>query len=156
MTLDKLQLIATAVVPDPTKVRWLSWWNSSSLSREALHFPPKPVSDKDLEGWINKASFYAGVRSSKLQLQSVLYFISWPLRVGPAVIYEINFIINILALLVDHKPGIGTKRWVQLGLVSLGWLICIQFLFFSGPACRVQLALISDFFFILFIRTCLL
>jgi hypothetical protein len=25
MTLDKLQLIATAVVPDPTKVRWLSW-----------------------------------------------------------------------------------------------------------------------------------
>jgi predicted membrane protein len=112
------------------------------------------VFDKDLEGWINKASFYAGVRSSKLQLQSVLFFISWPLRVGPTTIYEINFVINILAPLVDHKLGIGTEGWVQLGLASLGWLICIQiFYFLFGLACRVQLALISNFFFHSMIRT---
>jgi hypothetical protein len=49
-------------------------------------------------------------------------------------------------------------RVVQLGLASLGWLICIQKKnsLLLSPACRVQLALISDFFFILLIRTCLL
>jgi hypothetical protein len=64
MTLDNLQLIPTAVVPAPFKVRRLSWWNSSILSREALHFPPKPVPDKDLEGLLNKALFYTSVRLS--------------------------------------------------------------------------------------------
>jgi hypothetical protein len=61
MTLDKLQLIETALVPTSFKVRWLSWWNSSALSREALHFPAKPISDKKLEAWLTKASFYVGV-----------------------------------------------------------------------------------------------
>jgi hypothetical protein len=61
MTLDKLQLIAIVVVPASFKVRWLSWWNSSALSREALHFPAKPISDKKLEAWLTKASFYVGV-----------------------------------------------------------------------------------------------
>jgi hypothetical protein len=61
MTLDKLQLIATAVVPASFKVRWLSWWNSSVLSSEALHFPTKLVFDKELEAWLSKASFYVGV-----------------------------------------------------------------------------------------------
>jgi hypothetical protein len=46
MTLDKLQLIATGVVPTPYKV----WWYSNSFSREALHFLPKPISDKDIDG----------------------------------------------------------------------------------------------------------
>jgi hypothetical protein len=46
MTLDKLQLIATAVVP---------------ASSEALHFPTKLVFDKELEAWLSKASFYVGV-----------------------------------------------------------------------------------------------
>jgi hypothetical protein len=61
MNLDKLQLIATAVVPASFKLRWLSWWNSSTISIEALHFPAKLVSDKELEAWLSKASFYAGV-----------------------------------------------------------------------------------------------
>jgi hypothetical protein len=61
MTLDKLQFIETVVVLASFKVRWFSWWNSSALSKEALHFSAKPISDKDLEAWLSKASFYARV-----------------------------------------------------------------------------------------------
>jgi hypothetical protein len=49
MTLDKLHLVAMVVAPAPTKVQWLSWWNSSSFFKEALYFPTKPISNKDLE-----------------------------------------------------------------------------------------------------------
>ena len=62
MTLEKLQMVATAMVASPHKVRWLQNWNSSPLTREALHFPAKGFSDKDFEPWLNKASFWAGVR----------------------------------------------------------------------------------------------
>jgi hypothetical protein len=48
--------------PPPHKVRWLKDWNSSHLTREALHFPAKGFTDKDLEIWLNKASFWAGIR----------------------------------------------------------------------------------------------
>jgi hypothetical protein len=61
MTLDKLQLIATAVVSSNFKVRWLTWWNSSVHTRSALHFPTIPFSDKDFESWLNRAAFWAGV-----------------------------------------------------------------------------------------------
>jgi hypothetical protein len=71
MTLDKLQLIGTSVVLAPYKVRWLTWWNSSNLSREALHFPPRPVSKKDIDGWINKASFWAGMSFYSINLMNV-------------------------------------------------------------------------------------
>jgi hypothetical protein len=62
MTLDRLQLIATAVAPHHHKARWLSFWNSGIHTREALHFPAKGFKTKELESWLNKASFWAWVR----------------------------------------------------------------------------------------------
>ena len=73
MTLDKLQLIATVVVPASFKVQWLSWWNSSTLSKKALHFLAKPISDKELEVWLSKASFYARVTFYIYSFSSKLY-----------------------------------------------------------------------------------
>jgi hypothetical protein len=63
MSLEKLHLIATASVAPPFKVRWLEHWNSSVHSHQAVHFPPKGFTDKDLESWLNKASFWAGIRN---------------------------------------------------------------------------------------------
>jgi hypothetical protein len=61
MTLVKLQYITTAVVSPSFKTRWLTWWNSGVHTREALHFLSKGFTDKDLEPWLNKASFWAGM-----------------------------------------------------------------------------------------------
>jgi hypothetical protein len=61
MTLERLQLIATAVAAPPHKVRWLCYWNSSSSTREAFYFPAKGFLDKELEAWLNKAAFWAGI-----------------------------------------------------------------------------------------------
>jgi hypothetical protein len=61
MTLEKLQYIATTVMPPSFKTRWLMWRNSNVHTREALHFPSKGFTDKDLEPWLNKASFWARV-----------------------------------------------------------------------------------------------
>ena len=61
MTLDRLQLIATAVAPHHHKARWLSFWNSGTHTREALHFLGKGFKTEELETWLNKASFWAGV-----------------------------------------------------------------------------------------------
>jgi hypothetical protein len=61
MTLERLQLIATAVVPHHYKARWLSFWNSGTHTREALHFPAKGFKTDELDSWLNKASFWAGV-----------------------------------------------------------------------------------------------
>jgi hypothetical protein len=61
MTLERLQLIAIAVAAPPHKVRWLCSWNSTSSTLEAFHFPAKGFLDKDLESWLNKATFWAGV-----------------------------------------------------------------------------------------------
>jgi hypothetical protein len=60
MTLEKLQYIATAVVSTSFKARWMKWWNSSIHICEALHFPPKGFTDKDLEPWLNEASYILG------------------------------------------------------------------------------------------------
>ena len=49
MSLEKLQLIATASVAPEFKVRWLEQWNSSVYSRQAIHFPPKGFTERDLE-----------------------------------------------------------------------------------------------------------
>jgi hypothetical protein len=62
MTLEKLQLLATATASPPFKVRWLEQWNSSTHSRQAVHFPAKGFTEKELESFLNKASFWAGVR----------------------------------------------------------------------------------------------
>jgi hypothetical protein len=66
MTLEKLQLIASATVAPPFKVRWREHWNSSAYSRQAVHFPSKGFIDKDLESWLNKASFWPGVGNHTL------------------------------------------------------------------------------------------
>jgi hypothetical protein len=62
MSLEKLQLISIAVASFPHKARWLKDWNSSHHTREAFHFPAKGFPDKDLEAWLNRAIFWAGVR----------------------------------------------------------------------------------------------
>jgi hypothetical protein len=49
MTLEKLQLVATTVAAPPHKVRWLQNWNSSSLSREALHFLQRDLLTRSLK-----------------------------------------------------------------------------------------------------------
>jgi hypothetical protein len=61
MTLEKLQLIVTASASPPFKVRWLEQWNSSAHSHQAIHFPSKGFTDKELKSWPNWASFWAGV-----------------------------------------------------------------------------------------------
>jgi hypothetical protein len=61
MCLEKLQYFATAVASPSFKAQWLKWWNSSIHTREALHFLPKGFTNKDLEPWLNKASFWARV-----------------------------------------------------------------------------------------------
>jgi hypothetical protein len=65
MSLEKLQLIATASAAPTYKVRWLKFWNSSFHSRQAVHFPTKGFTDKNLEGWLKKASFWAGVSKKR-------------------------------------------------------------------------------------------
>jgi hypothetical protein len=55
-------LIATAVAPHHHKARWLSFWNSGTHTREALHFPAKGFKTEELESWLNKASFWAWVK----------------------------------------------------------------------------------------------
>jgi hypothetical protein len=61
MSLEKLQLIATACAAPQFKVRWLENWNSGVYSHQAIHFLPKGFTDKDLEAWLNKASFLARI-----------------------------------------------------------------------------------------------
>ncbi len=68
MTLEKLQLIATAAVEPEYKVRWLKWWNSGSFNREAIRFPKSPASEDNLKIWLNKAAFWAGVHPSVFSL----------------------------------------------------------------------------------------
>jgi hypothetical protein len=61
MSLEKLQLIATACATPHFKARWLQFWNSGSHFRQVVHFPPKGFTDRELESWLNRASFWAGV-----------------------------------------------------------------------------------------------
>jgi hypothetical protein len=60
MTLERLQLIATTVAASLHKVRWLTFWNLGTHTREVLHFPAKGFTEKELEAWLNRASFWAG------------------------------------------------------------------------------------------------
>jgi hypothetical protein len=61
MTLEKLQSISTASAAPHFKIRWLEFWNSSLHSRQAVHFPAKGVTERDLDAWLNKACFWVGV-----------------------------------------------------------------------------------------------
>jgi hypothetical protein len=49
MSLEKLQLIATASASSLFKVRWLRFWNLGLHSRQAVHFPSKGFSERDLD-----------------------------------------------------------------------------------------------------------
>jgi hypothetical protein len=64
MTLERLQLIATTATAPPYKVRWLTFWNSGFHTLEALYFFAKGFIDKELEAWLNRASFWIGVRKN--------------------------------------------------------------------------------------------
>ena len=66
MTLEKLQLLATAKVPGKYKERWLRWWNMSKESRVTYNFPRSPCSTDSLRPWVETASFWAGVSSAFL------------------------------------------------------------------------------------------
>lgn len=61
MTLEKLQSIATASASPPFKVRWLEYWNSSPHSCQAVYFPAKGFTEKELDSFLEKASFWAGL-----------------------------------------------------------------------------------------------
>lgn len=61
MTPKKLQKVFATVVQPQFRVRWLKWWNSSDLSREALHFLSPGFIDATLESWLPRAKFWAEV-----------------------------------------------------------------------------------------------
>ncbi len=61
MTLEKLQMVATAAVEPKYKVRWLKWWNSPSFFRSDLRFPKSPAGEDTLKKWMDRAAFWAGI-----------------------------------------------------------------------------------------------
>lgn len=61
MLAEKLQRISTTMVQPEYRVRWLKWWNSSDMSRQALHFPAAGFNLNTLESWLPKAAFWAEV-----------------------------------------------------------------------------------------------
>lgn len=66
--MDKLQKIVPAAVDAKYKARWLRWWNSSPSSRVSYRFLPPEFKEADLEPWLNKAAFWAGVQYLKTPL----------------------------------------------------------------------------------------
>lgn len=62
MTLDKLSKIVPTAVDAKYKARWLRWWNSSPSLRASYRFLPPEFKEADLDPWLNKAAFWAGVR----------------------------------------------------------------------------------------------
>ena len=61
LTLEKLQMIATANVPAKYKVRRLRWMNAYVPSQEARRLPPRPMNEDKLLVFLIKACFYARV-----------------------------------------------------------------------------------------------
>jgi hypothetical protein len=59
--LEKLQQVAIALVEPKYKVRWLWWWNSSAMARDAYGFSKNPASENKLKPWLDKAAFWACV-----------------------------------------------------------------------------------------------
>jgi hypothetical protein len=54
-------MISIVVAASFSKVRWQKFWNSSFYTYEAIHFPAKGFTDKDLEACLFRASFWAGI-----------------------------------------------------------------------------------------------
>ena len=61
MTLEKLQMVATCNTMADHKIKFLKWWNSSTPSRDARRFPPRPVSETLLGPFLNRCVWYAGI-----------------------------------------------------------------------------------------------
>lgn len=54
-------MLATAMVDPEFKIRWLKWWNSSTMNKIAIKFPKASVPDSALLPWLHRMSFFAGV-----------------------------------------------------------------------------------------------
>ena len=67
MSLEKLQMVATAAVEPKYKVRWLKWWNSSETVRKDLRFPKYPAGEDTLKKWMDRAALWAGIEESATQ-----------------------------------------------------------------------------------------
>ena len=61
MTLEKLQMVATCNTTADHKIKFLKWWNSSTPSRDARLFPPRPLLETLLGPFLNRCVWYAGV-----------------------------------------------------------------------------------------------
>lgn len=77
MTLERLQLLATAKVQPLYRIRWLKIWNSSAGSRAALRFPLTGTTDKEFEAWLHRACFWAEVRQANYSVKFYFSFISF-------------------------------------------------------------------------------
>ncbi len=75
MTLERLQLVATAKVQPIYRIRWLKMWNSSAGSRVALRFPVATSTDKEFEAWLHRACFWAEVCHISRKLNLIFIFI---------------------------------------------------------------------------------
>lgn len=51
MTLEKLEMIATALVDPELKLQWQRWWNALPLVCAGIRIPKAPVSDNQLLQW---------------------------------------------------------------------------------------------------------
>lgn len=94
LTLEKLQLIATAKASSNFKIKWLEYFNSSPSTREARRLPPKSVNEDKLGIFLAKACWWAGV-SIKSQISSsfmtnFIIFILHYLIVGNTNLFSLN------------------------------------------------------------------
>jgi hypothetical protein len=103
MKLDKLQRISTTVVQPQFRVRWMKWWNSSDISREALHFPPPKFTDATLESWLPRAAFWAEVN---LLLHCIV-------AICPSKLY-LNYFANCSLCASNLKHTFDCFSWVMV------------------------------------------
>ena len=54
-------MVATCNIMADHKIKFLKWWNSSTPSRDARRFPPRPVSETLLGPFLNRCVWYAKV-----------------------------------------------------------------------------------------------
>jgi hypothetical protein len=57
MLIEKLQMLALAMVSNEDKVSWLIQWNESSVLNEAINFPKQGFSNFMFDRWLHKATF---------------------------------------------------------------------------------------------------
>jgi hypothetical protein len=67
MSLEKLQMVATAAIESKYKVRWFKLWNSSKSIRNDLRFPKYLAGEDTLKKWMDRAALWAGIEESATQ-----------------------------------------------------------------------------------------